>query len=262
MTASINPNDEFALVFNNFLLQTNKVITFRNDVLFLIDNGKDRLLARADEKIQTLKNLTKTTEQKITVTPELEKIVSESLDAFQLVKNPDATIRHTKRRIDAAAIVFVHSLLDATVYSLCKISCLVSQKDWLPFIKERKIRIEDIMLQGADKFIQQAVEDYIINLERKSITERSDLLHSICKPKSKTKYPSNFNFSREDLESFDKLRHEIVHGEQAGREILNIENNLYFGLKAGVYFASIVRHKYGLQKEISEQQYEQLVAEN
>ncbi len=262
MSTDVNLNAEFAVVFNNFLLQTNKIITFRNDVLFLIENGKDQLLSKANQKIRIIKDFSKSAKTPIKVTPEVEKMVGESLDAFQFVKNPDISIRHSKRRIDAATIVFIHSLLDATIYSLCKISHSLNSNDWTPFIKDRKIEIETVLANTKDKVIQAATEKFLISLERESIVKRSDILHAICKPTPQTKHANNFVFSKASLEAFDNLWHDIVHGQQSGREIFTIDQELNFGLKAGVYFSSMVRHKYGLEKEISEQQYEQLVSEN
>lgn len=132
----------------------------------------------------------------------------------------------------------------------------------MPFIKERKIKIGDVLADGKDRVINNVAEEFISSLERESILKRSDILHAICKPASGAQYASNFNFSRSELELFDNLRHDIVHGEQAGREIFTIDKELNFALKAGVYFSSMVRHKYGLEKDISEKQYEQLVAED
>ena len=262
MSSSVNPNIEFAVVFNNFLLQTNKIIAFRNDVLFLIENGKEQLISKAKQTIQAVKDFTNTAEATIKVTPQFEKMLGESLEAFYLVQNPDSAIRHSRRRIDAAAIVFVHSLLDETIYSLCKISYLIGPNDWLQFIKGRKIKFEDILDKGSEQIVQDICGNFVITeVERKSIIERSDMLHAICSPVSTINYVSNFVFSKSALESFNKLRRDIVHGQQAGREIFNIEQDLQFGLKAGLYFCSMVRDKYGLQKEISEQQYKQLVAE-
>ena len=262
MPTNVNPNTEFAEVFNNFLLQTNKIIAFRNDALFLIGNGKEQLISKAKQTIQTIKDFTNTAEAKINVTPEVEKMASESLDAFQLVKNPDAAIRHSKRRIDAATVIFIHSLLDATIYSLCKISHAIKPNDWLSFVKDRSLKIADVLTDGQDKAIQAITEKFLVSLEREPIVKRSDILHAICKPASNSNYASHFKCSRSALEAFDNLRHDIVHGQQSGKEIFPVEQELNFGLKAGVYFSSMVRHTYGLEQEISEQQYEQLVAEN
>jgi hypothetical protein len=262
MSSGVNPNVEFAVVFNNFLLQTNKVIAFRNDALFLIENGKEQLLSKAKQKIQAVKDFSNSGKTTIEVTPEVEKIFGESLDAFQFVKYPHISIRHSKRRIDAAAIVFIHSLLDATIYSLCKISHSLNPNDWMPFIKDRKIEIGTVLAETKDNVIQAATEKFLVGLERESIVKRSDILHAICKPASQARYANNFTFSKSALETFDNLRHDIVHGQQSVREIFTIDQELNFGLKAGVYFSSMIRHKYGLEKEISEQQYEQLVAEN
>jgi hypothetical protein len=257
-----NANGEFAIVFNNFLLQTNKIIAFRNDVLFLVENGKAQLVQRANEKIRTIKELSNSEKAVIQVTPAVEKIVSDALDAFNLVKNPDNAIRQSRRRIDAASVVFIHSLLDATLYSLCDISFALNPDDWLPFVKERKIKVGDLLADGKTEAVQAVTKDFLVSLERESLIKKSDVLHVICKPPAHANFASNFTFSKDALETFDKLRHDIVHGLQFGSEIFTIKRELNFGLKAGVYFSSMVRYKYGLEKEISEQQYEQLVAEN
>jgi len=132
----------------------------------------------------------------------------------------------------------------------------------MPFIKDRKIEIGTVLAETKDNVIQAATEKFLVGLERESIVKRSDILHAICKPASQARYANNFTFSKSALETFDNLRHDIVHGQQSVREIFTIDQELNFGLKAGVYFSSMIRHKYGLEKEISEQQYEQLVAEN
>jgi len=222
--------------------------------LFLIENGKQQLISRASEQFRQLKETTDAGKM-----PEnLEKTLSEAFSAALLMKSPDHVIEQSKCRIDAASIVFVHSLLDATLYSLCCVSYGSNPDDWLIFIKDRQLKVEDVLAKGQNAATEAISRNYVANLERESMVKKSDKLHAVCKPPASVNYAYNYTFSRETLEKFDNLRHDIVHKLQFGAGIPNVEQMLDFGIKTGVYFSRMVAEKYGLSLEITKEQYKQI----
>jgi|GEM_PF-3148249 len=245
---------ELALIFSNFLLQTQGVIGFRGDVLFLIENGKQQLISRANEQFRLLKKTTDAGK----LPDNLEKTLGEAFNATVLMKSPDAVIGQSKCRIDAASMVFVHSLLDATIYSLCCVSYDSNPNDWLGFIKDRQLKIEDVLAKGQDAATKTISRNYIASLERESMLKKSDKLHAVCKPPSNVNYAYNYTFSRETLEKFDNLRNAIVHKLQFGAGIPDVEQMLDFGIKTGVYLSRMISEKYGLSLKITKEQYKQI----
>jgi hypothetical protein len=252
-----NSNGELALVFSNFLLQTQGIIGFRKDALFLVENGKQQLTSRAYEQIQ---QFIKTTESE-KPNPS-EKTLSDILSATLLMSSPDAVIRQSKRRIDAASIVFVHSLLDATLYSLCCVSYDSDPNAWLNFVKDRQLKIGDVLAKGQDAATKVISRDYVASLERESLIKKSDKLHAICQPPANANYASNYKFSRDTLERFDKLRHDIVHKLQFSTEIPGADGMLDFGIKTGVYFSLMVGEEYDLKTDVTKEQKQQLLSDN
>lgn len=245
---------ELALVFSNFLLQAQSIVGFRGEVLFLVENGKEQLVTRAKTQFFQLKE----TVDSGKIPTELEKALSDGFNAAWLMNHPDAVIGQSQRRIDAASVVFMHSLLDATLYSLCCVSYDTNPNDWLSFLKERQLKIGDVVANGQDAAMKAVSRDYVSSLERESLIKKSDKLHAICKPSPNVKYASSYTFSRDKLENFDKLRHDIVHGLQFGSKIPDVEDVLNFGLKTGVYFSRMIVEKYKLGLEITKEQYQQI----
>ena len=247
-------NGDIAIVFSNFLLQSQSIVGFRGDVLFLSENGKEQLVSRAKAQFYQVKEAVDGGK----IPADLEKTLSNAFNAALLMKNPDAIIEQSQKRIDAASVVFMHSLLDATLFSLCLISHDVNPNDWLGFVKERQLKIGDVLANGQDAAMKIVSRDYVSSLERESVIKKSDKLHAICKPPTDANYASNYAFSRDALESFDKLRHDIVHGLKFGAEIPKVEEKLDFALKTGVYFSRMVGEKYKLGLEISKEQYHRI----
>jgi len=249
-------NGELAVIFSNYLLQTQGINGFRNDALFLLENGKRQLTSRGYEQFQQFIKNYKSEDSRPS-----EKALSDMLSTALLMSNPDNVIRQSKRRIDATSIVFVHSLLDAALYSLCCISYDSNPNTWLNFVKDRQLKIGDVLAQGQDAATKVISEDYVKSLERESLIKKSDKLHAICQPPANANYISNYKFSKEKLERFDQLRHDIVHKLQFNIEIPDAEGMLDFGIKTGIYFSLMVGEKFNLKIDLTNEQRQKIIEE-
>jgi hypothetical protein len=249
-------NGELALIFSNYLLQTQSINGFRNDALFLLENGKRQLTSRGYEQFQQFIKSYKSEDSKPS-----EKALNDILSTALLMNNPDAVIRQSKRRIDATSIVFVHSLLDATLYSLCCVSYDSNPNAWLNFVKDRQLKVGDVLAQGQDAVTKVISQDYVKSLERESLIKKSDKLHAICQPPANVNHASNYKFSKEKLEGFDQLRHDIVHKLQFNVEIPDAEGMLDFGIKTGIYFSLMVGEKFNLKIDLTNEQRQKIIEE-
>ena len=93
---------------------------------------------------------------------------------------------------------------------------------------------------------KQKAWEYINELQRESIMQRFDSLHKVCAPKlKKQKLPTAW-IDRMQLESFDQLRHQVIHGRRFLRKVPDIENQIHFAKLTGFSTLTLVGEAYGL----------------
>jgi hypothetical protein len=235
--------EQFGFAVTNFLMQmvnveiTNQTcrsaLTFAAPQLATLDRQK-LTVAMANPVVR---DIFVTLEQKLgsTITDTLQEGMTEG------------SLKKAARSVDAAAIVFSHSLLDATLYTFCSICYRARPADWFAFASERKIKVGDLLSKSALDLMMEKAKLCLEELERESLSSKSNKLHAICKPPTKAAYIENYHFSSAELEKFDATRIGIVHGMQFKRPLQDVQATLDFALKTGLYFAVMVARKYQLQ---------------
>ena len=85
--------------------------------------------------------------------------------------------------VDAASFVFMHSLLDALTFDLCRISALKDPDRWADLVKTRRISVEQIRLAATyDGVLRDVLEVYLGQLEREALLKKIDLIFRACAP--------------------------------------------------------------------------------
>lgn len=157
-----------------------------------------------------------------------------------------ASTRLSTRAVESTTLVFAHTILDETLSECCRISFIASPKEWFQFVQERKVKLGE--LEKAKDMRKNKAWEFIGELERESILQRFDFLHKVCAPKMKGKQLPTAWINREQLETFDKLRHRVIHGKRFLRKTPNIEDQIYFAKICGISVLTLVGDTYGLLK--------------
>jgi hypothetical protein len=188
--------------------------------------------------------------------PEWRQFVSiEALDEmpgltdFVLRSVAGRSIRISKQAIDSAALVFAHTILDATLTECCLVTFYAAPSDWFSFVEKRKVELADLQNSSADDLRHQKALEYVKQLSRESMVKRLETLHMVCVPKLKGEKPFTRWILTEELEKFDRLRHDVIHVRGFAQPIPDVQEEVLFALVFGVSALALVGKAYGLTAE-------------
>ncbi|NOS68791.1 MAG: hypothetical protein HOP33_02565 [Verrucomicrobia bacterium] len=242
---SINPKtqEEFAFVVTNFLMQTTNIQASNRTCRSALKAAEPQLAAQDRHNLVELSGHPAVGDM---VNGLVQKPGSEIFETIAkgITEN---SLKGAMRNVDAAAIVFSHSLLDATLYTFCSLCHRVSPTDWLEFIGERKVKVSDLQVRTKADLLFEKSKSYLDELERESLSVKANTLHALCKPPPSPGYIKNYSYSSEGLEKFDTTRIGIVHAMQFKSPIQGVDAMLDFSQATGLYFAVMIARKYGLQ---------------
>jgi hypothetical protein len=159
-------------------------------------------------------------------------------------------IETTYASLDAAVLVFYHSLLDGLVFDCCRVTALHAPEDWEQDLKNKKIQLLDAKSKSYDQLLQDKVAERLKTLERDSLLTKSDRLHARCDPPSGwSPNMEGYAYDRERVKAFNDQRIEIIHGKALGKPLTLFpvsEDNVDYVLRTGFYFLFLINFKYGV----------------
>jgi hypothetical protein len=156
----------------------------------------------------------------------------------------------TVASLDAAALVFAHSVLEGLTFDYLRVTALHAPKDWEVDLKETKVPLHEVSKLPYDEILDAKLNERICKLERESLLVKVDRLLARCQPPPTWSPMIGYGFQKAKLEALDQQRHEIVHGEALGNALTVFEmsqENLFYLMQTGMYFMGLINLKYGLQ---------------
>ncbi len=170
----------------------------------------------------------------------------------------DSTIAQAQASVDAASIVFMHSVLDAAALDYCRVTALSAPHEWEEVLKERKVNLIDVRGTTFDQLFQKTLDRYFEGLERESLLWKIDLIYKMCPlPKgapSEVNVKGGYIFDRGRLATIDDLRHGIIHGTRLGRPINNAFEDLEYMLHTTTHLLTLVARRFGLKLDPADAQ--------
>lgn len=152
--------------------------------------------------------------------------------------------------LDAAVLVFYHSLLEGVVLDCCRVTALHAPQDWEEDLRNSQVPLLESKSKSYDELLKAKVEERLERLERDSLLVKVDRLCARCNPAAGWSPMTGYEFDRKKIELFDKQRHEIIHGRALGTPLTLFQisdENLFYAQQTGMYFMGLVSHKYGLK---------------
>ncbi len=157
-----------------------------------------------------------------------------------------ADIENAQAAVDAASVIFAHSILDGAAFECCRISSIAAPMDWESEVKERMVRPGGLKDSPYEGLVRDAVEKFVLSLDRASLLTKIDLLFARCRPPSGETLMVGYVFSRDRIVAFDRLRHDIIHG--AGpRVIPSLDADLDYLSRTMFFFVGLLNHRYKLK---------------
>jgi len=186
--------------------------------------------------------------------PEFEKILIDKEKFFEanppekIVDEMTAqTIAEMGLMMNAASLVFVHSVLDAAALDFCRVTAMAAPKDWESIVEKKGISLAEAKAANYDQLLEQKLKDYFAQLEYQGLLTKADLLLARCKPEPKWSPMNDYLYDRDRLESLDDFRHNIIHGDGLGMELKNADDEIDYLMRTALYFMGLVNLRYGFR---------------
>jgi hypothetical protein len=177
----------------------------------------------------------------------LDKPTREQKEDYKLVRGLEKIqADQAEAALDAAGIIYTHAILDALIYKLCAVSMSIDSKAWIPVIQEKKVNFTELQNSDVRSIQQKLLEKYLAQLEYESLLSKCDMLFKIVKPKSTRGILKNFKYSRERLESLDKLRHDLVHKLKFSGKLRQADAKTKYFMNTGKFFMKLLERHYGI----------------
>jgi len=191
----------------------------------------------------------------LTISGDLKKFIIGIVDDDDLKKTAnflsqkltEQTLKNASSSVDAASLLFAHSVLEDGLNSFLGITSDVAPEFWKDRVKKKPFDLEAVMKRGLDDVVASFVREKIWSIRRsESLINKTDLLLEICKPSGPPSNP-NYKFDPVKLKAIDKLRQDIVHGDFLGTAIADIDEKLEYLRNTWMYFFTLMNERFGLR---------------
>jgi len=163
-------------------------------------------------------------------------------------KLTEQTVKNASSSVDAASMVFAHSILDEGLSSFVEITGEVASDYWKEKIGGRKIEVAALNDQTLEQLLRTMIRKEVATIQRnESLIGKCQLLHAICKPCTGISASGDYKFEGATVSELDKLRQDIVHGDLLGQEIENVQSKLDYLRQTWNYFFVMMHNSFGLR---------------
>jgi hypothetical protein len=151
--------------------------------------------------------------------------------------------------IDSASLVFAHTILDTVAHNCCVVAAHANPQTWEDRVLNRKMPLKEVKGKSFEELRKRKLAKFLDQLERASLLEKADLLHSCClcgtdAPRSKS---GRCIFDRRRIEKLDKLRHDIVHGRKVQNALPEGDEEINYMFRTGLYLCVVVCRGTGIR---------------
>ncbi len=168
---------------------------------------------------------------------------------FLREKLTEQAIKNAAYSIDAASLVFAHTILDEALSAFLEITSQVATAFWRKRIEKKKIEVSELKDDRSfAEILSLIIAKEIATMRRNaSLIEKCNLLHQICKPEAGTMPATDYKFDSAVLLKLDQVRHDVIHGDQFGKEMPETEKNLKYLHDTWNYFFMLMHKSFGLR---------------
>jgi hypothetical protein len=165
-------------------------------------------------------------------------------------------LKKTKIPIDVACLVFMHSVLEATLYDLLEFTVELDKDKWLEYIIKQKsdtrITPIDVVEKTKEELVEGLLAKSLNRFQRKSIMKKCKRLFEICESTNKDKLLSDYLYDEKKLKNIDDLRHDIVHGLKINVPVSDAEEKLRYLKTTASYFILMIAKEFKLHINLDE----------
>jgi hypothetical protein len=150
--------------------------------------------------------------------------------------------------LDAASLIFAHSVLDSTAFDWCRVCALAQPEDFIPYVEQKKVTLSKVQEAGSfSDILNTAIDGYLKTLERESLIKKLDLLFALCRPSRDFVGIEKYRYDRDRIVALDNLRHDYVHRGGLGGRLPQGDDDLWFLWKTTNFLLPLVLLRYGIR---------------
>lgn len=91
--------------------------------------------------------------------------------------------------LNAATILFGHSMVDGAAFDYCRVTALHAPNDWEPDLSNKQVAVSMLRERATDEIVRLKLADLLEDLEMKSLREKIDRLHARAADRTKVGRP-------------------------------------------------------------------------
>jgi hypothetical protein len=152
-------------------------------------------------------------------------------------------VNDAQAAVDAASLVFVHSVVDDAAFTCCTLTAMAKPEKWEPLLREKQVTLGEVKAEGYDTLFENALKRRLRKLEHESLLVKADLILSLCKPdgsSSNLENLHNYVYDRCKLSQIDEARHAVVHRGSGAAELRRSSfGDCFFLFQTGLYFLDL-----------------------
>jgi hypothetical protein len=153
--------------------------------------------------------------------------------------------------LDAASVIFAHSVLDSAALDWCKVCAVARPEDFIKYVGKTNVTLSEVQKAGSfSKILRTAIDEYLQTLERASLIKKLDILFELCQPPSDFIGIKRYKYNRDRIIALDKLRHDFAHRGLGGR-LPQGDDDLQFLFDTMNFLFPLVNHRYGIQLDVN-----------
>ena len=161
-----------------------------------------------------------------------------------------AMLGTTYAQVDAATLIFYHSILDGVAFDCLRVTALQAPSDWEKELSGMQVGLLDARDQPYEQLLRDKVNKRLVELERESLLTKVGKLFARCRPEHNWSPMHGYAYDQTRIKEFDGQRHEIVHGVAIGKPLALFpvtDESLFYPLRTGMFFVGLINMRYGLQ---------------
>lgn len=166
-------------------------------------------------------------------------------------KLTEFTLDEVHVAVDAASLVFAHSLLDDAASECCRLSSLADPSTWNSAILQRKVSLEQVSKCSLQELLAEVSANYVEQLTKESLMKRLDTVNGYCQLVSPFILDGvMFRYDRDRVNRLDKLRQQIIHRPCEKMSFsTTIEDDLAFLENTCHFLVFMISKRYGIRND-------------
>jgi hypothetical protein len=153
----------------------------------------------------------------------------------------DLLVDDAQSAVDAAALIFTHSVLDDAAMKCCQLIAIAKPQEWEHWVGDKHVALTEVKERGYDSLFHKALENRLNKLRYESLLAKADMILRLCKPPDGFLcFVNDYLYDRSRLSRLDEQRHQIVHGGSWAGTFRRDDDDLEYLFNTGIYLFDLV----------------------